>query len=216
MSDDKELELAVLEELSWEPSVDSAHIGVRANAGVVILTGHVGSFIEKYSAERAALRVKGLKAVAEEIEVRLSSGVKCGDDKIAAAALDRISWDVSFPRDAIQVKVEKGWATLTGKVYWRYQKDFAVQDVRGLRGVGGVTDQITIKPQVNASNISHEIMRALHRSWFFDPKTITVTAHDGKIRLTGTVRYWHYRELAELTAWAAPGATAVQNDLIVL
>src|ERR1019366_2823037 len=183
MSNNKELELAVLEELSWEPSVDSAHIGVRANAGIVVLTGHVGSFIEKWSAERAALRVKGVKAVAEEIEVRLSSGVTRSDEEIAAAALDRISWDVSVPHDAIKVKVEKGWVTLTGKVYWRYQRDFAVQDVRGLRGVVGVTDRITIKPQVNASNISDEIMRALHRSWCFDPKTITVTAHDGKIRL---------------------------------
>jgi osmotically-inducible protein OsmY len=216
MPNNKELELAVLEELSWEPSVDSAHVGVRANAGVVILSGHVGSFIEKYSAERAALRVKGVKAVAEEIEVRLPSGIKHTDEERAAAALDRISWNVSVPRDAIKVKVEKGWVTITGKVYWRYQRDFAVQDVRGLRGVFGVTDEITIKPQVNASNLSHEIMRALHRSWCFEPKTITVTAHDGKVRLTGTVSYWHYRELAELAAWAAPGATAVQNDIIVV
>ncbi len=159
MSDDKKLELAVLDELSWEPSVDSAHINVRANAGVVVLTGRVGSFIEKYSAERAALRVKGVKAVAEEIEVRLPPGIKHSDEEIAAAALDRISWDVSVPHDAIKVKVEKGWVTLTGRVYWRYLRDFAVQDVRGLRGVVGVTDQITIKPQVNAFNLSHEIMR---------------------------------------------------------
>jgi len=216
MSDDKKLELAVLDELSWEPSVDSAHINVRANAGVVVLTGRVGSFIEKYSAERAALRVKGVKAVAEEIEVRLPPGIKHSDEEIAAAALDRISWDVSVPHDAIKVKVEKGWVTLTGKVYWRYQRDFAMQDVRGLRGVVGVTDQIKIKPQVNASNLSDEITRALHRSWCFGPKTITVTAHDGKIRLTGTVSYWHFRELAELAAWAAPGATAVENDIIVV
>ena len=85
-----------------------------------------------------------------------------------------------------------------------------------LRGVVGVTDQITIKPQVNVSNLSDEIMRALHRSWCFGPKTITVTEHDGKIRLTGTVSYWHFRELAELAAWAAPGATAVENDIIVV
>ena len=159
MFNNKELKLAVLEELSWEPSVDSAHIGVGANAGVVVLTGRVGSFIEKYSAERGALRVKGVKAVAEEIEAQLPPGIKYCDEEIAAAALDRISWDVSIPHDAVKVKVEKGWVTLTGRVYWRYLRDFAVQDVRGLRGVVGVTDQITIKPQVNAFNLSHEIMR---------------------------------------------------------
>ena len=115
MFNNKELELAVLEELSWEPSVDSAHIGVGANAGVVVLTGRVGSFIEKYSAERGALRVKGVKAVTEEIEAQLPPGIKYCDEEIAAAALDRISWDVSIPHDAVKVKVEKGWVTLAGE-----------------------------------------------------------------------------------------------------
>ena len=216
MSVDKVLEQDVLEELRWEPSLNSEHVEVRAKAGVVTLAGYVGSFIEKFAAERAALRTKGVKAVAEEIKVQLSPEIEIDDDAIAAAVIDRIAWDVSVPRDAIKAMVEKGWVTLTGKVYWQYQKKAAELDVRGLRGVVGVTSQIDIKPQLDVSNVSHEIMRALNRSWFFDPHTIKVTAHDGKIELTGTVGYWRYRELAELTAWAAPGVTAVENNIIVI
>jgi osmotically-inducible protein OsmY len=197
MSHDSHLQQAVLDELNWEPSVTAAHIGVAANAGVVTLTGHVVSFAQKHAAETAVRRVKGVKAVAEEIEVRFG-------------------WDVSIPRDTIKVTVDGGWVTLTGEVDWHYQKDAASMDVRSLFGVTGVTNQITIKSTVNTSNISDDIVHALGRSWFFDPKTISVSAQGGKIRLTGTVKSWHDRQLAATTAWAAPGATAVENDLAVV
>ena len=131
MSSDNQLQQAVLAELKWEPSVTAAHIGVAANAGVVTLSGHVGSFAEKLAAEATARRVKGVKALAEEIEVRLPFATKKTDEEIAAAALGRLAWDVSVPNDAVKVKVEKGRITLTGQVDWQYQRQAAEHDVRG-------------------------------------------------------------------------------------
>ena len=199
MSTDRDLQKSVLEELSWEPSVTAAHIGVTAKDGVVALTGHVENYMEKFAAERAAGRVKGVKAVAEEI---------------AAAALNRLAWSVSVPRDVVKVRVEKGWVTLTGEVEWHYQKDAAEHDVRGLHGVVGVSDQITIKARVDAIHVRDDIVHALHRSWSFDP-AISVVATGGRVKLSGTVRTPYDRRIAGATAWAAPGATVVENDLIV-
>jgi osmotically-inducible protein OsmY len=216
MSNDNQLQQAVLAELKWEPSITAAHIGVTAKGGVVALTGHVESFMEKHAAETAAGRVKGVKAVAEEIEVRLPFDTKRGDEEIAAAAIERFSWDVSVPPDAVKVKVEKGWITLTGAVDWHYQKEAAEQDVRGLFGVVGVSNQTTINPKVNVSNLSDDITHALHRSVFFDPKEVTASAQGGKVTLTGTVHSWRDRQVAAATAWAAPGATAVENDIAIM
>jgi len=215
MSDDSRLKDAVLAELKWDPSVNEAHIGVTANGGVVTLMGHVDSYVEKFAAETAASRVKGVKAVAEELEVRLSFSIKKGDDEIAAAAISRLAWNSSIPEDAIKVKVEKGWVTLSGTVEWNYQKTNAYQDIRWLSGVVGVSNQITIKSKVDTANISNDIDHALHRSWFFDPKTIFVTAQGGNVKLTGDVETYNDRQVAGMTAWAAPGATSVENDIRV-
>jgi osmotically-inducible protein OsmY len=216
MSSDSQLQQAVLAELKWEPSVTAAHIGVTAKGGVVALTGHVESFVEKHAAETAAGRVKGVRAVAEELEVRLPFETKRGDEEIAAAAIERLSWDVSVPRDAIKVKVEKGWVTLTGEVDWRFQEQAAEQDVRGLFGVVGISNQTSIKPRVDVSGLSDDITHALHRSVYFDPKEVTVSAKGGKVKLTGTVHSWHDRQVAASTAWAARGATAVENDIAIM
>ena len=216
MSKDNELKQAVLTELNWEPSVTAAHIGVTAKSGVVTLMGHVGSYAEKRAAETAASRVNGVKAVAEEIEVRLPFDVKRADDDIASAALERLSWDVSVPVDAVKVKVENGWLTLSGQVDWHFQKDAAEQEVRGLSGVVGVANKIAIKSVLDTSKIGDDIMHALHRSWLFDAKTIKVSADGGKIRLTGSVRTPYESQVAMATAWSAPGAISVQNDLAVI
>ena len=215
MTTDSQLQQAVTDELSWEPSVVSAHIGVIAEAGVVTLTGHVMSFAQKHAAEAAARRVKGVHAVAEEIEVRLPFETQRTDADIAAAAVDRMSWDVSIPKDAIKVKVEGGWVTLTGEVDWYYQKEAASQELRYLSGVTGLSDQITIRPRVNVRDISDNIVHALHRSWFFDPKTIIVSAEGGRVHLTGSVHLPHDKQLAAITAWSAAGVTGVQNDISV-
>jgi osmotically-inducible protein OsmY len=216
MSQDSKLQQAVLEELSWEPSVTAAHIGVSANAGVVTLTGHVDNYAAKAAAENAVRRVKGVRAVAEEMEVHLPMDTRRDDAAIAAAAIERLAWNVSVPRDAITVSVEKGWVALSGEVDWWYQKDAAEQDVRRLWGVVGVSNQVTIKARVDTAGLSDDITHALHRSWFFDPNTVKVTAKGGRVKLTGTVRSWQERQTAASTAWAAPGAISVENDLAVV
>ena len=215
MSHDSDLQQSVLAAFNWEPSVTAGHIGVTANAGVVTLSGHVDSYARKHAAEAAASRVRGVKAVAEEIEVRLPFDAERTDEEIAAAAIERLSWNVSVPKDSVQVKVEKGWVTLTGQVDWWFQKEAAEHDIRPLHGVLGVSNQATIKPRVNAANLSDKIAHALHRSWFFDPETVHVRAEGGKVVLTGTTRSFYERQLAAETAWAAPGATMVENDITV-
>lgn len=214
MLDDKHLKQAVLDELKWEPSVNAAHIGVTAKDGIVTLMGSVESYAEKHGAEKAALRVKDVKGVAEEIEVKLPSHVQHGDAEIAEAAVNRLAWNVSVPKDAIKVAVSKGWVTLTGSVHWHYQHDAAADAVRTLWGVTGVSNQIAIKPTANASNIKADIEDALNRSWF-SPENISVTTRDGMVTLSGTVEYWDERALAGTTAWAAPGVTSVTNDIRV-
>ena len=214
-SHDSKLQQAVLAELEWEPSVNPAHIGVTANAGVVTLTGHVGDFMQKRAAETAASRVKGVKAVAEELEVRLPFDVKHGDEEIAAAAVDRLGWDVSVPRNAVKIKVERGWVTLSGEVDWWYQGQAAERAIRPLHGVVGVSNGTTVKPTVDTATLSDDITHALHRSWFFDPETVHVTAQHGRVRLTGIVHSQHDRKVAAETAWAAQGATDVQNLITV-
>ena len=215
MSHDNQLQQAVTASLKWEPSVTAAHIGVTASAGVVTLTGHVDNYASKHAAEMAASRVKGVKAVADEIEIRLPDAVSRADDQIAAAAVERLAWDVTVPQDAVHVRVEKGWVTLTGEVDWHYQKENAARHVRTLFGVVGITDQISLRARVNVLEIGDDITDALRRSWF-DPETITVTASGGTVRLGGTVRFPHDREAAAEVAWAAPGTTSVDNEIAVL
>jgi osmotically-inducible protein OsmY len=176
--------------------------------------GHVESYTEKFAAEKAARRVKAVHAVAEEIEVKLPFDAKYGDEEIASAAVNRLAWDSAVTKDAIRVKVEKGWVTLTGEVDWHYQQAAAAQDIRGLRGVVGVMNNITIKAKPNTTKIKDDILLALDRSWF-DPATINVAAQGGKVTLTGKVGSWYEREEASSAAWAAPGTTSVHNELAV-
>ncbi len=212
MSHDARLQKAVLAELNWDPSVPAGHIGVTANNGVVTLSGHVGSYAAKYAAERAAARVDGVKAVAEEIEVRLEDRFKRGDEAIATAIVERLSWDTIVPHDCIKAQVEDGWVSLRGTVRWHFQKDAAEAAVRTLAGVVGVTNHIVLQPRVDVTDVSNDIRAALHRSWFFDGDT-KVSVDGGTIRLTGSVDSPRDRMVAERTAWAAPGAVKVENML---
>lgn len=215
MSHDSQLQQAVLDELNWEPSLTASHIGVTADAGVVTLTGHVDSFAQKHAAGKAAKRVKGVKGIAEEIEVQLPFDKKHTDDEIAAAAIERLAWDASIPPDSIQVEVDAGWVTLTGEVDRHFEKESAEDNVRKLLGVIGVSNQITIKTHINVENISDEIARALHRTWFFEPKAIKVSAIDGKVTLTGNVQSYRDWDMATAIAWSAPGTTMVQNNVVI-
>jgi osmotically-inducible protein OsmY len=214
MTKDTLLQQAALAELSWEPSITAGHIGVTAADGVVTLTGHVENFAEKRAAEAAVGRVSGVKAVAENIEVKLPSAMKRSDDQIAAAVLERLAWDVVIPQDRVKVKIENGQLTLTGDVDWHFQSEAVEDACRRMLGVVSVFNQIAIKPQVSASNIHEKIKIALHRSWY-EPVKIKVTADGGKVRLTGSVRTWYERQEAETAAWGAPGVTMVDDAIVI-
>ena len=179
------------------------------------MSGHVDTFAGKLAAETAARRIKGVKAVAEELEVKLPFSVKRDDADIAAAVVNRFVWDMQVPRDAVKATVEHGRVTLTGGVEWQFQKKAAEDHVRRLTGVVGVSNQLKLKRRVNTAYIRDDIDDALGRSWFFEPETIEVTAEGGKVRLTGTARSPADRMLAGATAWAAPGTTYVENDIMV-
>ncbi|MAM37735.1 BON domain-containing protein (plasmid) [Sphingobium naphthae] len=215
MSSDRHVQESVLDELRWEPRLEAGHIGVTVADGVVTLTGHVESYAQKHAAALAAHRVKGVKAVAQEIEVRLPVDDQRDDGEIAAAALTRLDWDVTIPRGTVHVTVEDGWITLSGTVDWHYQRENAEHDLQRLQGVTGITNAIAIKRTVDAEFISDDIMHALHRSWFFDPRTIDVRVEGSTVYLSGAAKTPHERQVAAATAWAAPGVTDVRNEIEV-
>jgi osmotically-inducible protein OsmY len=212
---DSSLQQAVLDELNWQPSVKAANIGVTAKDGVVTLTGHVGSMAEKWAAERAVSSVFGVKAVAEELEVRYPFEKKEDDADIAQRALQVLSWDIEVPNDKVKVKVEKGVVTLSGNLEWYYQRSAAEADLRKLPGVIGLNNDILIKPRVQASNVRDQIKAALKRRAQIEADHITVTTDGSKVTLGGKVDTWYERKIAESTAWEAPGVTQVENRLTV-
>jgi osmotically-inducible protein OsmY len=215
MISDLQLRQDVLDELEFEPSVNAAHIGVTANRGVVTLTGFVTSYAEKTTAERAARRVKGVKAIAEEIEVRLPSDTKRADDEIAARAIDIVKWQVGLPADRIKVKVEKGIVTLTGEVDWQFQKTEADHVVHKLSGVVDVLNQIRVASPVQAVEVKEKIENALRRSAELEASRITVETEGGRVILKGRVHAWYERDIAERAAWSAPGVTEVQDRILI-
>ncbi len=215
MSSDAHLQDQVLAELKWDPRVNAAHIGITAHNGVVTLTGRVPTYFEKLAAEKAAGRVRHVKAVAMEITVIPPLSTQTSDETIALAALNRLSWNSYLPQDAIKVGVEKGWVTLTGAVDEYFQKIAAEADITSLRGVVGLTNKTQIKPRIDTFAVTEEIRRALDRSWFFSPRTVDVSVVGGNICLSGKVETLHDRKLATAIAWAAPGVTSVDDKMLI-
>jgi len=212
---DEQIQRDVLAELIFEPGVAPTEIGVAVKDGVVTLMGWVDSYTKRWAAEEAAHRVRGVKAVANDIEVRLPLSAERTDVDIAAAAVRALEWDAMVPIDKLDVTVSKGWVTLKGEVEWQYQKQDAERVVRRLSGVRGVTNLILVKPRLTASELKEKIELALVRSAQVDAQRITVEVQGTKAILRGTVRAWAEREEAERAAWAAPGITAVENLITI-
>jgi osmotically-inducible protein OsmY len=212
---DRELQRHVEDALGWEPSFDAADIGVTVDNGIVTLRGDVASYAAKSAAERVTLKVYGVKAVANDIDVRLPGEYRRNDSDIAQAAVNALQWNTMLPRDRVSVAVSNGWITLKGNLDWQYQKDVAARSVRDLTGVLGVTNHIAVQSRVKSSDVRDKIEAAFKRSAEIDARRIAVTAQDGKVILTGNVRSWAERQEAERAAWAAPGVTQVDDRLSI-
>lgn len=212
---DKEIQQAVLREIEWEPQVSSTEIGVSVKDGIVTLSGFVDSYSKKYHAERAALRVYGVKAVANDLEVKLPSSSERTDQDIARAAVQALASRITVPADQIKVTVRNGWITLEGEVEWKFQHEAAASAVRHLAGVKGVTNLIAVKPKVSPTTIHSQIEGALKRMAEVDARRVTVEVDGSKVILHGAVRSWAEREEAERAAWRAPGVAQVENLIVV-
>jgi osmotically-inducible protein OsmY len=208
---DVEIQKDVLAELRWDARLQPNEIGVIVKDGVVTLTGWVDSYLKKWYAEDAVHHVTGVHAVANDLEVKLSS--ERTDPDIAASAVRALQSDAMVPADKIQVTVSKGWVTLRGEVPWQFQKEDAERVVRRLVGVSGVTNLIAVKPHVTPVELKKKIQDAFVRNATLDANRITVEIQGSKAVLKGTVRAWAEREEAARAAWSAPGITMVENQI---
>jgi osmotically-inducible protein OsmY len=212
---DTELHQDIVAELNWEPSLRNDDIALGVRDGVVTLAGIVDSYADRWRAERVASKVRGVKAVVDEIEVKLPSGSTRTDPDIARAALDALTWNISVPHDRIKVKAEKGWLTLEGDVDWYYQKEAAERAVRYLSGVKGVSNLIALRSRAVPADVKQKIKDALQRGAQFDAEHITVDVQGNKATLRGTVRSFAEMRDAERAARNAPGVLEVENRLTV-
>lgn len=216
MRTDTELQRDVMDELVWEPSIDAAGIGVSVESAVVGLSGTVRSLPQKWAAVRVAQRVSGVKAVTDELDVKLPGDSQRTDMEIAQAAVNALDWNVSVPRNRVKVVVEHGRITLQGEVRFHYEKIAAERAVHHLVGVTGVSNLISVKPPtVSPGDVKHRIEQALERAADLDAQKISVEATNGKVILRGSVHSWAERDDAEWAAWAAPGVSGVENDIRV-
>ena len=215
MTDNKFLRQLIVDELDFDPAVNSTHIGVAVENGIVTLSGHVGSYIERYAAEAAVRRVKGVKAIVEGLTVTYGPNDKTRDEDIAARALNVLSWHASIPKDAIQVKVQNGWVTLSGTVGWQYQKELAESSIRMLSGVVSLSNEIKLKSRVEAQDIKKKITDALKRSAEVEANAIEVVVDKDHVTLRGEVRDWNERSAVKQAAWATPGVNKVEDRLVI-
>ncbi|SFV34205.1 BON domain-containing protein [Hyphomicrobium facile] len=213
---DIQLRQFVIDELEFEPSIDATNIGVAAHDGIVTLTGYVRSYAEKVAALWAVRRVKGVRAVAQEIEVRYPGEDTTSDEEIAKRVLSVLKWHAMIPHDEVKVTVEKGWVNLGGTVDWHYQKKAVEDAIRKLQGVIGITNSISIKTSVQPADIKRKIEAALARSAQVEANAIRINVSNGnRVSLEGIVDSWEDHDIVENAAWSVPGVLWVDDRLTV-
>ncbi|HEY4388387.1 MAG TPA: BON domain-containing protein [Ktedonobacteraceae bacterium] len=212
---DEEIQRDVLEELKWDSRVRPNEVGVAVKDGIVTLTGWVDSYLKKLAAEEAAHRVHGVKAVANDIEVRLPGSAERTDPDLAAAVLNALRWDAGIPAGKLDVTVSNGWVTLKGEVEYGFQKSEAERAIRNLSGIRGISNLIVVRPPVLPSDLKQQIEKELVRNAETDARNITVEVIGSKVILRGTVRSYAEKKAAEEAAWAAPGVSEVDNRITI-
>ncbi len=214
---DKELRQLVIDELEYEPGIDAADIGVAAENSVITLSGHVTDYAQKTTAERAAWRVRGVKGIAQKIEVRLPSDKRQNDDEIAQRALSILAWNAVVPRDNIRVRVADGWVTLSGKVNWDYQRRTAESEVRKLGGIKGLVNEITLTEAAQVADaVRRRIQDALKRHAEIRAADVHVDIRrDGTVRLKGHVHSWGEKQAVRRAVWSASGVRQVEDHVTI-
>jgi osmotically-inducible protein OsmY len=215
MKTDLEIQQIVMDELKWEPILNPSEIGVAVHNGVVTLSGNVDNYAKKMAAENAAWRVKGVQAVAEELEVRFLESEKLPDNEIAENIVRTLKWHTTIPDEQLKVKVTEGWVYLEGEVDWNFQKESAFNAIRVLTGVKGISNLIIVKPRVNIGVIKDNIRKALERNADFEASNIKVETLGNKVILKGKTRSWIERNSVERAAWSVPGVMAVEDLLVI-
>ena len=213
MKTDTQIQNDVMAELSWDASIEAQQIGVGIQDGIVTLNGEVGSLAEKQSAEQAALRVSGVKALVIELEVRLPGSHQKTDVEIARTAEQVLNWSAQRALHKLVVVVEKGWVTLTGQVTWNYQRTLARAMVRGLMGVRGVTDLIELKPLVSLADVKSQINKALQRHIMLGNSKIEIAAHEDAVMLKGQVQSLAEHSMVLESVWSTPGVRTIVDQL---
>lgn len=215
MKTDTQLKHDVTAELKWDSSVNENDIGVEVKDGIVTLSGHVGKYSEKWAAECAAQKVPGVKALAIEIDVKLSGSNNRNDTDIARTAKSVLEWTTNWPKDQVKVMVEKGWITLSGQLDYEYERQLALSNVRHLMGVKGVSNQITLKPFLSTNSVKSVIDAALKRRALTDSQEIVVTVDGDKVNLSGVVHSWSEREMVSDSVRNTPGVSEVSDNITV-
>ena len=213
---DRDIKQDLENELKWDPDINATDVGVTVKKGVVSLTGYVPFYMQKYEAENAAKRVKGVLGIANDIEVHLPSSHQKTDPELARAAIDAISIELPSSHERFKVIAKDGWLTLEGDAEWQYQRNQAESATRKLHGVKGVINRVVLKPRVAPVEIKAKIENAFKRSAEVDAQHISVTADGGEVILAGAVSSWSEKQEAERTAWRAPGVVWVHNHINIV